>query len=41
LSLPALRERPEDVAELAAYFVNLYSPRAACSMSAEFLARLV
>ncbi len=41
LSLPALRERPEDVAELAEYFVGLYAPPgAAPSIGAEFLARL-
>jgi len=41
LSLPALRERPEDIAELAQHFAALYAaagvrPR----LSAEFLARL-
>jgi DNA-binding NtrC family response regulator len=42
LSLPALRERPDDVAELAQHFVNLYSLAGAVpSMSAEFLARLL
>jgi DNA-binding NtrC family response regulator len=41
LSLPALRERPEDIAELAEYFLNLYSPPGASpSLTAEFLARL-
>jgi len=41
LSLPALRERPEDIAELAEYFAGLYAPPAAVPrMSAEFLARL-
>jgi DNA-binding NtrC family response regulator len=42
LSLPALRQRPEDVAELAEYFISLYAPSgAAPSMSAEFLDRLL
>jgi DNA-binding NtrC family response regulator len=42
LSLPSLRERPEDVAELAEYFVALYAPPGAVpGMSAEFLARLL
>jgi DNA-binding NtrC family response regulator len=41
LSLPALRERPEDVAELAEYFVGLYAlPGTAPVISAEFLRRL-
>jgi DNA-binding NtrC family response regulator len=41
LSLPALRERPEDIAELAGYFAGLYSPPGVSpSMTAEFLARL-
>jgi DNA-binding NtrC family response regulator len=41
LSLPALRERPEDVAELAEHFVRVYSlAGAAPVMSAEFLGRL-
>ena len=42
LSLPALRERPEDVAELARHFISLYAPEGAVpGMSAEFLARLL
>jgi DNA-binding NtrC family response regulator len=41
LSLPALRERPEDVVELAEHFVRVYSlAGAAPVMSAEFLGRL-
>jgi DNA-binding NtrC family response regulator len=41
LSLPGLRERPEDIAELAEYFVGLYSPPGPSpTMTAEFLARL-
>lgn len=41
LSLPPLRERTEDIAELAEYFVSLYSPPGTePSMTAEFLARL-
>jgi DNA-binding NtrC family response regulator len=41
MSLPALRERPEDVAELAEHFVRVYSlAGAAPVMSAEFLGRL-
>jgi DNA-binding NtrC family response regulator len=41
LSLPALRERPEDVAELAEHFVRVYAlAGAAPVMSAEFLGRL-
>jgi len=40
LSLPALRERLEDVSELAEYFVRLYAPGAVPGMSAEFLGRL-
>jgi DNA-binding NtrC family response regulator len=41
LSLPALRERPEDVAELAEYFVRLYAPPGAVpGMTEEFLGRL-
>jgi len=41
LSLPALRERPGDVAELAAHFVKLYAPPGvAPGMSTEFLAHL-
>jgi DNA-binding NtrC family response regulator len=42
LSLPPLRERLEDVAELAEYFAGLYAPAGAKpGMSAEFLARLL
>jgi DNA-binding NtrC family response regulator len=42
LSLPSLRERPEDVAELAEHFARLYSlPGPAPGMSAEFLACLL
>jgi DNA-binding NtrC family response regulator len=42
LSLPALRERREDIAELAGYFVGLYAPPgSAPGMSAEFLDRVV
>jgi DNA-binding NtrC family response regulator len=41
LSLPALRERPEDVRELAEYFVGLYAAGAAPVMTPEFLARLL
>ena len=42
LSLPALRERPEDVGELAAYFVGLYAPPGgAPAMSAAFLEHLL
>jgi transcriptional regulator with GAF, ATPase, and Fis domain len=41
LSLPALRERPEDVAELAEHFIALYAPAGAVpGLSAEFLGRL-
>jgi len=41
LSLPPLRERPEDITELAEYFVGLYAPpKALPLLSAEFLARL-
>jgi transcriptional regulator with GAF, ATPase, and Fis domain len=41
LSLPALRERPEDVVELAEHFVRVYSlAGAAPVMSGEFLGRL-
>ncbi len=41
LSLPALRERTDDIAELAEYFAGRYAPPAAVpSMSPEFLARL-
>jgi DNA-binding NtrC family response regulator len=41
LSLPPLRQRPEDVAELAAYFARLYAPAGGVpGMTAEFLARL-
>ncbi len=41
LSLPALRERRDDIAELAEYFVGLYAPPGAVpGMSAEFLARV-
>jgi DNA-binding NtrC family response regulator len=41
LSLPALRERPEDVVELAQHFARQYSaPGLAPSLSPEFLARL-
>jgi two-component system response regulator AtoC len=41
LSLPPLRERLEDVRELAQHFVKLYSPAGTMPvMSAEFLARL-
>ena len=41
LSLPALRERPEDVAELAEHFISLYASAGVMpSMSPEFLAHL-
>jgi DNA-binding NtrC family response regulator len=41
LSLPALRERPEDIPELAGHFARLYSPPGiAPALSPEFLARL-
>ena len=41
LSLPALRERPEDVAELAEHFTSLYAAAGATPvMTAEFLVRL-
>jgi DNA-binding NtrC family response regulator len=41
LSLPALRERPEDIAELAEHFVRVYSAAGALPvMSPEFLGRL-
>jgi DNA-binding NtrC family response regulator len=41
LTLPALRERPQDIAELAEYFVRLYAPPGASpSLTEEFLARL-
>jgi len=41
LSLPPLRERGEDIAELAAHFARLYAPAGAPpGMSAEFLRRL-
>ena len=42
LSLPALRERPEDLAELAAHFVAVYAPPgAAPAMTPAFLDHLV
>ncbi len=42
LSLPTLRERPEDVAELAAYFVGLYAPPGAAPvMTPAFLDHLL
>jgi two-component system response regulator AtoC len=41
LSLPALRERPQDIAELAEHFLRIYSPAGTPPvMSAEFLERL-
>ena len=41
LSLPALRDRPEDIAELAEHFVRVYSSSGAAPvMSPEFLGRL-
>jgi DNA-binding NtrC family response regulator len=41
LSLPALRERPQDIAELAEHFLRIYSPAGpAPVMSTEFLGRL-
>jgi DNA-binding NtrC family response regulator len=41
LSLPALRERPGDVVELAEHFIRMYAAaRTAPGMTAEFLARL-
>jgi DNA-binding NtrC family response regulator len=41
LSLPALRERPGDVVELAEHFIRTYAAaRTAPGMTAEFLARL-
>jgi two-component system response regulator AtoC len=41
LSLPALRERSEDVAELAEHFVSLYAPAGVLpGLSAAFLGRL-
>lgn len=41
LSLPALRDRPEDIGELAQHFVTLYAPRgAAPRISADFLLML-
>jgi len=41
LSLPPLRERPEDVAELAAHFARLYAPGGrAPELHPDFLARL-
>jgi DNA-binding NtrC family response regulator len=42
LSLPALRDRPEDVAELAGHFARLYSTSGSVpAMSADFLAHLL
>ena len=42
LALPALREHPEDIAELAEYFARLYVPvgRPRARLGKEFLARL-
>ncbi len=41
LTLPSLRERPEDIAELAEHFARLYSAgHAAPAMRPEFLARI-
>ena len=41
LSLPPLRQRAEDIAELARYFAQLYSPEGTVpSLQPEFLARL-
>ncbi|HUK23262.1 MAG TPA: sigma-54 dependent transcriptional regulator [Terriglobales bacterium] len=41
LSLPPLRERPEDIAELAAHFARLYAPAgAAPRLAPELVARL-
>jgi DNA-binding NtrC family response regulator len=40
LTLPPLRERREDVRELAEHFVRLYAPGAAPTLTPEFLGRL-
>jgi two-component system response regulator AtoC len=41
LTLPALRERPEDIAGLASHFTRLYSPgHTALRMKPDFLARI-
>jgi len=40
LSLPPLRERPEDIAELARHFADLYAAAASPRLTPEFLARL-
>ncbi len=41
LGLPALRERPEDIVELAEYFARRYSPAGSePKLTAEFLARI-
>jgi DNA-binding NtrC family response regulator len=41
LSLPALRERPEDIAELAEYFAQRYAPGSTPTLAPEFLTRLL